>query len=77
MQSFVPEIIRVATGTFGKRNVTGSTGDLGVVASNMRTFRILRSLKVVSRFQKVRLIVLAVTKAFQVTQNMTNETNAA
>ena len=62
----MPEIIRFSTGTFGKRNVTGSTNDLGVVASNMRTFRILRSLKMVSRFQKVRLIVLAVTKAFQV-----------
>lgn len=71
----MPEIISISSGTFGKR--TGSvehsaSADLQVVASNLRTFRVLRSLKVVSRFQKVKLIVLAVTKAFQVSAVFTN-----
>ena len=59
--SFVPEIMKYSSS--GHPGQT--TNDLTVVAENMRTFRVLRSLKMVSRFQKVRLIVMAVTKAFQ------------
>ena len=56
----------MASGNMGQPSAKVSTSDVSVIAQNMRTFRILRSLKMVSRFQKVRLIVLAVTKAFQV-----------
>ena len=64
-QSVVPEIVEVLAKD--STSVGGNaTSQLSSVANNMRTFRVLRSLKMVSRFQKVRLIVLAVTKAFQV-----------
>ena len=64
----MPEVINMASGNMGQPSSKVSTSDVSVIAQNMRTFRILRSLKMVSRFQKVRLIVLAVTKAFQVGQ---------
>ncbi|XP_014667579.1 PREDICTED: cation channel sperm-associated protein 2-like isoform X2 [Priapulus caudatus] len=59
--SFVPEIMSYSSGTFGQ---PGSSG-LAVVANNMRVFRILRSLKMVTRFRQIRLIALAITKAFK------------
>ena len=62
VQSVVPEIIKYSN---AGDTSSSATSDLTVVAENLRTFRVLRSLKMVSRFQKVRLIVLAVTKAFQ------------
>nr|XP_006817526.1 PREDICTED: cation channel sperm-associated protein 2-like [Saccoglossus kowalevskii] len=54
--SFIPEIILLTTGGFK---------DLTVVVSNLRVFRVLRSLKMVSRFRQARLIALAITKAFE------------
>ncbi|KAK2189943.1 hypothetical protein NP493_93g04023 [Ridgeia piscesae] len=65
VMSIMPELINLASGNMGQPSSKVSTSDVSVIAQNMRTFRILRSLKMVSRFQKVRLIVLAVTKAFQ------------
>ncbi|XP_019635538.1 PREDICTED: cation channel sperm-associated protein 2-like [Branchiostoma belcheri] len=57
LQSVIPEIMNM-TGDVG-------TGGLAVIAKQMRIFRVLRSLKMVSRFRQVRLIALAITKAFQ------------
>ncbi|XP_070543381.1 cation channel sperm-associated protein 2-like [Ptychodera flava] len=54
--SCVPEILAVTAGGFR---------DLSVVVSNLRVFRVLRSLKMVSRFRQARLIALAITKAFE------------
>ncbi|XP_071794192.1 cation channel sperm-associated protein 2-like [Asterias amurensis] len=54
--SFVPEIIAFTA---------GDLKELRVIVSNLRVFRILRSLKMVSRFQQARLIALAITKAFK------------
>ncbi|XP_022105648.1 cation channel sperm-associated protein 2-like isoform X2 [Acanthaster planci] len=54
--SFVPEIIVLTV---------GDLKELRVIVSNLRVFRILRSLKMVSRFQQARLIALAITKAFK------------
>ncbi|XP_072038186.1 cation channel sperm-associated protein 2-like [Amphiura filiformis] len=53
--SFVPEIIAFTA---------GDLTELRVIVRNLRVFRILRSLKMVSRFRQVRLIALAITKAF-------------
>ncbi|KAI0224143.1 Cation channel sperm-associated protein 2 [Lamellibrachia satsuma] len=64
LMSILPEVINLSAAGMGRPSKV-STSDVSVIAQNMRTFRILRSLKMVSRFQKVRLIVLAVTKAFQ------------
>ncbi|XP_038076596.1 cation channel sperm-associated protein 2-like [Patiria miniata] len=54
--SFVPEIIVLTV---------GDLKELRVIVKNLRVFRILRSLKMVSRFQQARLIALAITKAFK------------
>lgn len=58
-QSFVPEIINFFAGDIGGSMVR-------VIVRNLRVFRILRSLKMVSRFRQVRLIALAIGKAFSV-----------
>ncbi|PIK56711.1 putative cation channel sperm-associated protein 2-like [Apostichopus japonicus] len=55
--SFVPEIINFFAGDIGGSMVR-------VIVRNLRVFRILRSLKMVSRFRQVRLIALAIGKAF-------------
>jgi hypothetical protein len=41
------------------------TDDLEIVAL-LKKFRILRSLKIISKFRQIRLIVLAISKAFKV-----------
>ncbi|XP_071964703.1 cation channel sperm-associated protein 2-like isoform X2 [Antedon mediterranea] len=53
--SFVPELIAFTA---------GDLKEVRVIVNNLRVFRILRSLKMVSRFRQVRLIALAITKAF-------------
>ena len=60
--SFVPEVINFSSGPAGN---TAATSSLRVIAENLRVFRVLRSLKMVTRFKQVRLIALAVGKAFQ------------
>ena len=68
-QTLVPEFVSVYL--MISSGSSGNASDLAVLASNLRTFRILRALKMVTRFNNVRLIVLAVTKAFQVCVNLT------
>ncbi|XP_078367481.1 cation channel sperm-associated protein 2-like isoform X1 [Oculina patagonica] len=57
VMSFVPEIIELSSGK--------NTAELAVIAENLRVFRILRSLKMVSRFAQLRIIVLTILKAFK------------
>ncbi|XP_074662503.1 cation channel sperm-associated protein 2-like [Tubulanus polymorphus] len=68
--SFVPEIINFSTGDFGK-STKSATSQLSILADNMRVFRVLRSLKMVTRFRQIRLITLAVAKAFQAMVSIT------
>eukprot|EP00112_Aurelia_sp_Birch-Aquarium-sp1_P010828 Seg2299.5 transcript_id=Seg2299.5/GoldUCD/mRNA.D3Y31 product="Cation channel sperm-associated protein 2" protein_id=Seg2299.5/GoldUCD/D3Y31 len=58
VMSLVPELIEVAA-------PQDSDTKLKIVARNLRTFRILRSLKVVSRFAQLRIIVLTMLKALK------------
>ncbi|KAJ8029473.1 Cation channel sperm-associated protein 2 [Holothuria leucospilota] len=55
--SFVPEILALTARDMGEMMIH-------VVVRNLRVFRILRSLKMVSRFRQIRLIALAIGKAF-------------
>ncbi|XP_057308446.1 cation channel sperm-associated protein 2-like [Hydractinia symbiolongicarpus] len=57
VMSVLPELIKLS----GKM----ATDELAVVAENLRVFRILRSLKMVSRFAQLRIIVLTILKAFK------------
>ncbi|CAH3138853.1 unnamed protein product [Pocillopora meandrina] len=57
VMSFVPEIIELSSGK--------NTAEVAVIAENLRVFRILRSLKMVSRFAQLRIIVLTILKAFK------------
>ncbi|XP_066932712.1 cation channel sperm-associated protein 2-like isoform X1 [Clytia hemisphaerica] len=57
VMSLVPEMIKLLSGE--------QTAQLAVVAENLRVFRILRSLKMVSRFAQLRIIVLTILKAFK------------
>ncbi|XP_068752581.1 cation channel sperm-associated protein 2-like [Montipora capricornis] len=57
VMSFVPEFIELLSGK--------NTAELAVIAENLRVFRILRSLKMVSRFAQLRIIVLTILKAFK------------
>ncbi|XP_028399254.1 LOW QUALITY PROTEIN: cation channel sperm-associated protein 2-like [Dendronephthya gigantea] len=56
--SIVPEVLSLALG--GK-----SSSSISVIGDNMRVFKILRSLKMVSRFAQLRIIVLTIFKAFK------------
>ncbi|XP_038873121.1 cation channel sperm-associated protein 2-like isoform X1 [Salvelinus namaycush] len=56
MLSVIPEIVKVFKGV--------DTDDLEIVAL-LKKFRILRSLKIISKFRQIRLIVLAISKAFK------------
>ncbi|XP_064785051.1 cation channel sperm-associated protein 2-like [Oncorhynchus masou masou] len=56
MLSVIPEIVKVFKGVH--------TDDLEIVAL-LKKFRILRSLKIISKFRQIRLIVLAISKAFK------------
>ncbi|KXJ25905.1 Cation channel sperm-associated protein 2 [Exaiptasia diaphana] len=56
IMSVVPEVMKFWSGT---------TSELAVIAENLRVFRILRSLKMVSRFAQLRIIVLTILKAFK------------
>ncbi|CAB1323558.1 unnamed protein product [Coregonus sp. 'balchen'] len=56
MLSVIPEIVKVFKGV--------DTDDLEIV-SLLKKFRILRSLKIISKFRQIRLIVLAISKAFK------------
>ncbi|XP_065060530.1 cation channel sperm-associated protein 2-like isoform X2 [Rhopilema esculentum] len=58
VMSFVPELIKVASPQDANKS-------LKIVADNLRTFRILRSLKMVSRFAQLRIIVLTMLKALK------------
>ncbi|KAK3733236.1 hypothetical protein QZH41_002002 [Actinostola sp. cb2023] len=44
---------------------SGTASELAVIGENLRVFRILRSLKMVSRFAQLRIIVLTILKAFK------------
>ncbi|CAH1795210.1 unnamed protein product, partial [Owenia fusiformis] len=63
--SFLPEIIKFS------KTPGSDTDGIAVIAENLRVFRILRSLKMVNRFRQVRLIALAVAKAFQAMASIT------
>ncbi|XP_046839003.1 cation channel sperm-associated protein 2-like [Xenia sp. Carnegie-2017] len=54
----VPEVISLVVGG-------NSSSSISVIGDNMRVFRILRSLKMVSRFAQLRIIVLTIFKAFK------------
>lgn len=56
--SIVPEVFNLVLG--GK-----SSSSISVIGDNMRVFKILRSLKMVSRFAQLRIIVLTIFKAFK------------
>eukprot|EP00063_Salmo_salar_P005359 XP_013980194.1 PREDICTED: cation channel sperm-associated protein 2 isoform X1 [Salmo salar] len=56
MLSVIPEIVKVFKEV--------DTDDLEIVAL-LKKFRILRSLKIISKFRQIRLIVLAISKAFK------------
>jgi len=58
VMSLLPELIKLASGKM-------TTPELAVIAENLRVFRILRSLKMVSRFAQLRIIVLTILKAFK------------
>eukprot|EP00794_Sanderia_malayensis_P009747 gene9747-10744_t len=58
IMSFVPELISLSPGQSGNKGVK-------IIADNLRTFRILRSLKMVSRFAQLRIIVLTILKALK------------
>ncbi|XP_064653307.1 cation channel sperm-associated protein 2-like [Lineus longissimus] len=59
--SVVPEVMR-----FTDTDGSSSAGQVDItVINNLRGFRILRSLKMVTRFRQVRLIALSVAKAFK------------
>ena len=70
LQSLIPEFIALSSGQFGNYM---ATSQLIILAENFRVFRILRSLKMVTRFRQVRLIALAVAKAFRVFKNLLND----
>ncbi|XP_048584229.1 cation channel sperm-associated protein 2 isoform X2 [Nematostella vectensis] len=57
IMSVVPEVIKFSSGQ--------NTAEVAVIADNLRVFRILRSLKMVSRFAQLRIIVLTILKAFK------------
>ena len=44
----------------------GENKNIVFIIHYFRTFRIMRSLKLVTKFQKIQLVVLAITKAFKV-----------
>lgn len=58
VMSFAPELIKAAS-------PGGADQSLKIVADNLRTFRVLRSLKMVSRFAQLRIIVLTMLKALK------------
>ena len=65
LQSVLPEIIR----TIGVANK-----DQIQFVEHLRKFRILRALKMVSKFRSIRLIVLTVSKAFKVEEHFSYRT---
>lgn len=59
--SVIPDVI----GLIPSRGNSAVTEDFGSVSAYFRVFRILRALKMVIHFKQMRLIALAITKAFR------------